>query len=39
VPSYDSWWDVPVAEVSESADVKKAREEHEREQARRRWHL
>src|SRR2546423_7761829 len=38
VPSYDSWWDVPVAEVSESADVKKAREEHEREQARRRWH-
>ena len=39
VPSYDSWWDVPVAEVSESADVKKAREEHQREQARRRWHL
>ena len=39
VPAYDSWWDVPVAEVTESADVKKAREEHEREQARRRWHL
>jgi 3D-(3,5/4)-trihydroxycyclohexane-1,2-dione acylhydrolase (decyclizing) len=39
VPSYDSWWDVPVAEVSESAEVKKAREEHERGMARRRWHI
>jgi len=39
VPSYDSWWDVPVAEVAESADVKKAREEHARGQARRRWYL
>src|SRR6266850_416088 len=39
VPSYDSWWDVPVAEVSDSAEVKKAREEHERGQARRRWHI
>ena len=39
VPSYDSWWDVPVAEVSESAEVKKARDEHERGAARRRWHI
>jgi 3D-(3,5/4)-trihydroxycyclohexane-1,2-dione acylhydrolase (decyclizing) len=39
VPSYDSWWDVPVAEVSESSEVKKAREEHERGMARRRWHI
>jgi len=39
VPSYDSWWDVPVAEVSESSQVKKAREEHERGMARRRWHI
>jgi 3D-(3,5/4)-trihydroxycyclohexane-1,2-dione acylhydrolase (decyclizing) len=39
VPSYESWWEVPVAEVSASADVKKAREEHERGLARRRWHL
>jgi len=39
VPSYDSWWEVPVAEVSESSDVKKAREEHERGVARRRWHI
>ena len=37
VPSYESWWEVPVAEVSESADVRKAREEHERGTARRRW--
>ncbi|HEY3085892.1 MAG TPA: 3D-(3,5/4)-trihydroxycyclohexane-1,2-dione acylhydrolase (decyclizing) [Candidatus Dormibacteraeota bacterium] len=39
VPSYDSWWEVPVAEVSESAAVKKARAEHERGVARRRWHV
>jgi 3D-(3,5/4)-trihydroxycyclohexane-1,2-dione acylhydrolase (decyclizing) len=25
VPGYDSWWDVPVAEVSESEDVREAR--------------
>ena len=39
VPAYDSWWEVPVAEVSESADVAKAREEHEKGLARRRWLL
>ncbi len=39
VPSYDSWWEVPVAEVSESNEVKKARDEHERGMARRRWHI
>src|SRR5207245_2946128 len=39
VPAYDSWWEVPVAEVSESADVEKAQAEHQRDQARRRWHL
>jgi 3D-(3,5/4)-trihydroxycyclohexane-1,2-dione acylhydrolase (decyclizing) len=39
VPSYESWWEVPVAEVAESADVRKARVEHERGAARRRWHL
>jgi 3D-(3,5/4)-trihydroxycyclohexane-1,2-dione acylhydrolase (decyclizing) len=39
VPSYESWWEVPVAEVSESDDVQKARREHEREMARRRWYL
>jgi 3D-(3,5/4)-trihydroxycyclohexane-1,2-dione acylhydrolase (decyclizing) len=30
VPSYDGWWDVPVAEVSEDARVRSAREEYER---------
>lgn len=29
VPGYESWWDVPVAEVSEVEDVQKAREEYE----------
>jgi 3D-(3,5/4)-trihydroxycyclohexane-1,2-dione acylhydrolase (decyclizing) len=29
VPSYESWWDVPVAEVSEAATVRAAREEYE----------
>jgi 3D-(3,5/4)-trihydroxycyclohexane-1,2-dione acylhydrolase (decyclizing) len=30
VPGYESWWDVPVAEVSEEPDVRAAREEYER---------
>jgi 3D-(3,5/4)-trihydroxycyclohexane-1,2-dione acylhydrolase (decyclizing) len=30
VPSYESWWDVPVAEVSEQPDVREARENYER---------
>jgi 3D-(3,5/4)-trihydroxycyclohexane-1,2-dione acylhydrolase (decyclizing) len=29
VPSYESWWDVPVAEVSEVPEVKAARAEYE----------
>jgi 3D-(3,5/4)-trihydroxycyclohexane-1,2-dione acylhydrolase (decyclizing) len=29
VPSYESWWDVPVAQVSEAASVRAAREEYE----------
>jgi 3D-(3,5/4)-trihydroxycyclohexane-1,2-dione acylhydrolase (decyclizing) len=39
VPDYGSWWDVPVAEVSDSAEVLKARAEHEEGAARRRWYL
>jgi 3D-(3,5/4)-trihydroxycyclohexane-1,2-dione acylhydrolase (decyclizing) len=39
VQDYESWWDVPVAEVSDSDAVRKAREEHERGSARRRWYL
>jgi 3D-(3,5/4)-trihydroxycyclohexane-1,2-dione acylhydrolase (decyclizing) len=30
VPSYEGWWDVPVAEVSEAAAVRAARDEYER---------
>jgi 3D-(3,5/4)-trihydroxycyclohexane-1,2-dione acylhydrolase (decyclizing) len=30
VPSYESWWDVPVAEVSEIDDVRRARADYER---------
>ncbi len=30
VPSYEGWWDVPVAEVSEDPGVRSAREEYER---------
>jgi 3D-(3,5/4)-trihydroxycyclohexane-1,2-dione acylhydrolase (decyclizing) len=29
VPSYESWWDVPVAEVSEPASVRAARLKYE----------
>jgi 3D-(3,5/4)-trihydroxycyclohexane-1,2-dione acylhydrolase (decyclizing) len=30
VPSYDSWWDVPVAQVSTQETVRAARAEYER---------
>jgi 3D-(3,5/4)-trihydroxycyclohexane-1,2-dione acylhydrolase (decyclizing) len=30
VPSYESWWDVPVAEVASEASVQEAREQYER---------
>jgi 3D-(3,5/4)-trihydroxycyclohexane-1,2-dione acylhydrolase (decyclizing) len=30
VPSYESWWDVPVAEVSTDESVRAARDEYER---------
>jgi 3D-(3,5/4)-trihydroxycyclohexane-1,2-dione acylhydrolase (decyclizing) len=39
VPAYESWWEVPVAEVAESDEVRKARDVHERGVARRRWHI
>jgi len=29
VPGYESWWDVAVAEVSEAASVRSAREAYE----------
>ena len=28
VPGYESWWDVPVAEVSEVESVKRARQSY-----------
>lgn len=39
VPGYESWWDVPVAEVSESATVAEARREWEAHRARERYFL
>jgi 3D-(3,5/4)-trihydroxycyclohexane-1,2-dione acylhydrolase (decyclizing) len=39
VPGYESWWDVPVAEVSESGNLDVAREEHERGSRKRRWYV
>jgi 3D-(3,5/4)-trihydroxycyclohexane-1,2-dione acylhydrolase (decyclizing) len=39
VPGYDSWWDVAVAEVSESAGVREARARYENARKRERHHL
>ncbi len=39
VPSYEAWWDVPVAEVSEVPSVRQARAEYERHRARERTFL
>ncbi len=39
VPNYESWWDVPVAEVSEMENVQKAREEWEEMRAKERYFL
>ena len=39
VPSYESWWDVAVAEVSESESVRKARDQYEAAHKRERHHL
>jgi 3D-(3,5/4)-trihydroxycyclohexane-1,2-dione acylhydrolase (decyclizing) len=38
VPGYESWWDVPVAEVSASETVRAARDEYEKHLAAERWH-
>ena len=39
VPGYESWWDVPVAEVAESESVREAREAYESARASARPHL
>jgi 3D-(3,5/4)-trihydroxycyclohexane-1,2-dione acylhydrolase (decyclizing) len=39
VPNYDSWWDVPVAEVSDMPKVQAARQEWEQKRPQERWHF
>jgi 3D-(3,5/4)-trihydroxycyclohexane-1,2-dione acylhydrolase (decyclizing) len=39
VPGYESWWDVPPAEVSSSSKVEVARKSYEEARRRRRWYL
>jgi 3D-(3,5/4)-trihydroxycyclohexane-1,2-dione acylhydrolase (decyclizing) len=39
VPTYQSWWDVPVAETSATAGVRDARKRYERAKPRQRRHL
>jgi 3D-(3,5/4)-trihydroxycyclohexane-1,2-dione acylhydrolase (decyclizing) len=39
VPGYETWWDVPVAEVSEEDSVRSARAEYERAHASQRQYL
>jgi 3D-(3,5/4)-trihydroxycyclohexane-1,2-dione acylhydrolase (decyclizing) len=39
VPGYESWWDVPVAEVSEIESVKRAREDYDKAVKRERYFL
>jgi 3D-(3,5/4)-trihydroxycyclohexane-1,2-dione acylhydrolase (decyclizing) len=39
VPSYESWWDVPVAEVSDEESVRAARAQYERDRQVQRRHL
>jgi 3D-(3,5/4)-trihydroxycyclohexane-1,2-dione acylhydrolase (decyclizing) len=39
VPGYESWWDVPIAEVSESDAVKAARQRYEHARKRERYFL
>jgi 3D-(3,5/4)-trihydroxycyclohexane-1,2-dione acylhydrolase (decyclizing) len=39
VPGYESWWDVPVAEVSEMESVQGARAEYAQEKKKERYYL
>jgi len=39
VPSYDSWWDVAIAEVSENESVRTARTEYEESRKKERYYL
>jgi len=37
VPGYESWWDVPIAEVSERETVRTARAKYEEERKKERY--
>ncbi|MDO8616889.1 MAG: 3D-(3,5/4)-trihydroxycyclohexane-1,2-dione acylhydrolase (decyclizing) [Dehalococcoidia bacterium] len=39
LPAYESWWDVPVAEVSEMEPVRAARRDYEESRRKERYHL
>jgi 3D-(3,5/4)-trihydroxycyclohexane-1,2-dione acylhydrolase (decyclizing) len=39
VGSYEAWWDVPVAEVSEDGSVAAARRDYEQQRAAERWYV
>ena len=39
VPGYESWWDVPIAEVSEIESVRKARQNYEQERRKEKFFL
>jgi len=39
VPGYESWWDVPIAEVSERPEVQRARKEYDSARTAERRHL
>jgi 3D-(3,5/4)-trihydroxycyclohexane-1,2-dione acylhydrolase (decyclizing) len=39
VPNYETWWDVPVAEVSEMPKVQAVRDEWEKKRQLERWHF
>ena len=38
VGSFETWWDVPVAETSEQSSIRDARERYEEDRTRERWH-
>ena len=39
VPGYESWWDVPIAEVSDSEEVRQARKDWEEGRKKERYYL
>jgi 3D-(3,5/4)-trihydroxycyclohexane-1,2-dione acylhydrolase (decyclizing) len=39
VGSFESWWEVPIAEVSEQRSVQSARADYEKKRDRARWHV